>query len=128
MVKLVVLAAVMAAALVLNMIPAATAAPSCSTVTSELTPCLRFITDADNTPSVPCCEGVRYVENEIHEIQDSVTICDCIKQAITNITFVDALRIPQLPPLCGVPIQLPPIDDQFNCSRCFICICSLLVH
>ncbi|KAA8516171.1 hypothetical protein F0562_019350 [Nyssa sinensis] len=94
----------------------AMAAPSCPIVVVELRPCLAFI-KSSGVPSKDCCEGVKKINDLGKTKPDRVAICNCIKNALSIVGPYDPSRIPLIPEKCGVPINLPPIDQKFDCSK-----------
>ncbi|CAK9165781.1 unnamed protein product [Ilex paraguariensis] len=88
-------------------------APSCTAVVNEVQTCLGFL--QGNGPSPACCSGVKDLKNNAKTKADRVAICNCIKNALSNVKY-DPKRLTLLPQKCGVNYNLPPIDQKYDCS------------
>ncbi|KAI3449266.1 hypothetical protein Pfo_005931, partial [Paulownia fortunei] len=95
------------------------AAPSCTTIDSKLVSCVTYIEGHIMVgPSSACCAGVEAIVAEATTKKDQVAICKCLKVALVqlgNLVVLD--RFSDLPKECGIPIILPPIDKNFDCSK-----------
>ncbi|GFY95962.1 hypothetical protein Acr_11g0002680 [Actinidia rufa] len=100
--------------------PAMAAAPSCTKVITELLPCLSYLklvpSDKGDGPSPACCAGVEDLYDEGKSKPDREAICECIKDALGKIGPYNPEKIPEIPKKCGVPIDLPPVHADFDCS------------
>ncbi|XP_052193795.1 non-specific lipid-transfer protein-like [Diospyros lotus] len=98
--------------------PAMAAAPSCGIVSTALAPCLSFVKGDDSRarPSDACCAGVKKISELAKSHDDRVAVCNCGKAALSMIGDYDPSLIPLIPQQCGVAIDLPPIDKDFDCS------------
>lgn len=97
-------------------------APSCSTVTQDIAPCLSFLKgkhhiDDENKPSKECCSGVKELSLKAKTKQDRQAICLCIKTALSQIGDYDPSRISLISESCGLSFALPPIDKNTDCSK-----------
>ncbi|KAK4483527.1 hypothetical protein RD792_010724 [Penstemon davidsonii] len=95
------------------------AAPSCATIESELSSCVAYIVDRMmESPSPTCCSGVKSIAGQVSSKQDAVAVCNCIKAVLVQLgNQVVPGRVSDLPKKCGVPINLPPIDKNYDCSK-----------
>ncbi|CAK9182027.1 unnamed protein product [Ilex paraguariensis] len=108
-----------AVAILLLVARSAMAAPSCAQVKHETTPCLTFLQlqgEVIQDPSPACCSGVKYIASQANTKADRISMCDCVKEALSSILY-DPQRLPLLPNLCGVKLNLPPIDQNYNCDE-----------
>ncbi|XP_059310662.1 non-specific lipid-transfer protein A-like [Lycium ferocissimum] len=96
------------------------AVPSCTTVYSQLAPCILYVDHghddlkADN-PSKACCKGVK----DIHKLatkQDHIAVCNCIKATVIEVVYIIPSRIAEVPKKCGLPYNVPPIHKNFDCN------------
>ncbi|KAM3282502.1 non-specific lipid-transfer protein [Capsicum chacoense] len=98
-------------------------APSCQTVTSQLSPCLPYIRNdsgnkGGNSPTVPCCTGVNNIYKLQKSIGDRVVICNCLKTVLINLgNMVIPSRVSELPKKCGISYNMPPIDKNYDCNK-----------
>ncbi|XP_038891281.1 non-specific lipid-transfer protein Cw18-like [Benincasa hispida] len=95
---------------------------SCVPVAQELSPCLGFIKGSDSAfggehPSPSCCSGVKKLVGDAKTKKDKVDLCECIKKSLSMIGPYDPSRIPLIPKECGIPVQIPPIDNSTDCSK-----------
>ncbi|XP_060218426.1 non-specific lipid-transfer protein-like [Lycium barbarum] len=101
----------------------ALSAPSCQTVTSQLSPCLSYIRKdgakkVGDGPSVPCCTGVNNIYQLAKTKPDRVVICNCLKTVLINLgNNVIPSRISGLPKKCGVSFNMPPLDKNYDCNK-----------
>ncbi|KAL5792242.1 hypothetical protein ACOSP7_000836 [Xanthoceras sorbifolium] len=89
----------------------------CSKVTKELSPCLDFIISTAENPSLACCTGIKNISSRVKSREDRTDVCKCLKKTLGGIGPYDKNRIPLLPKKCGVPISLPPVDSNLDCSN-----------
>lgn len=97
-------------------VPAAAPAVPCSQIVNKLTPCYSYISGKEDEPTQPCCNGVKEISDAIKSKADKQAACECIKGALSKIKY-DPNLIPQLPKKCGVPINLPPIGKDTDCTQ-----------
>ncbi|CAA2998611.1 non-specific lipid-transfer -like [Olea europaea subsp. europaea] len=98
--------------------PATAAAPSCSTVTAKLTSCVSYIDDQSAQPTSDCCAGVKSILAQATSKPDKIATCNCIKSALAIVgNKVDTGRVSSLPKQCGMSVNLPPIDKNYDCSK-----------
>ncbi|KAG7028550.1 Non-specific lipid-transfer protein 3 [Cucurbita argyrosperma subsp. argyrosperma] len=95
---------------------------SCILVAQELSPCLSFIKGSNGgslgeNPPPSCCSGVTKLAADAKTKNDKVDLCECIKKSLSMIGAYDPNRIPSIPEGCGIPVQIPPIDNSTNCSE-----------
>ncbi|KAE8775919.1 non-specific lipid-transfer protein 1-like [Hordeum vulgare] len=93
----------------------ASAALSCSTVYSRLTPCAGY---AQNGGAVPqaCCSGIRTLKSEARTKADIRAACACLKTLAAAAAGGPALgRAAGLPGRCGVSLPFR-IDPNVNCN------------
>ncbi|CAI9101131.1 OLC1v1038389C1 [Oldenlandia corymbosa var. corymbosa] len=91
---------------------------SCGYVSSQLNPCVGYITNLANKPSSACCNGVKKVSNGARTKKDLIAVCNCIKAELRKLgKKSNASRIANLPHQCGVSRNFPPIDPHYNCAR-----------
>ncbi|GLJ47204.1 hypothetical protein SUGI_0996430 [Cryptomeria japonica] len=91
------------------------AAISCSTVTSDLSGCLSYVTGGSSQPSASCCSGVRTLNSAAATPPDRRAACSCIKSIAGEVPGFRWDRAGQLPAQCGVNIGFP-ITPKFNYS------------
>ncbi|GMP43780.1 hypothetical protein CsSME_00013013 [Camellia sinensis var. sinensis] len=97
----------------------------CARVAAELSPCLPYIigisnhsvSDTGKGPKMACCAGVKDIARLAKEGNDRKSICRCIQIAMLLVGFVDPKRITELPKICGVCVNIPPIDKNFDCDK-----------
>ncbi|KAF7844109.1 non-specific lipid-transfer protein-like [Senna tora] len=95
---------------------------ACSDVVKEITPCLNYLRGSDGSnakPSEECCNGVKLLDDDAKSKQERIDVCNCAKQALSDIGNYDPSRIPQLPKDCGFDFTLPAIDKSTDCSKLF---------
>lgn len=98
--------------------PARAATPSCPTVTAKLASCLSYIDDQSTQPASSCCAGLNGILAQAKSKQDKIAVCNCIKSALANLgNKVDTGRVSGLPKKCGMSVDLPPIDKNYDCSK-----------
>lgn len=90
--------------------------PSCTEVTSEVVSCVSYVRNG-GSPSSTCCEGVAAVAKMAKTKEDRVAICNCLKSALGHIGSYDPSRLPPLSKSCGVNVDLPPVDQSYDCSK-----------
>ncbi|KAI3444423.1 hypothetical protein Pfo_001088 [Paulownia fortunei] len=88
--------------------------PSCGEVVKDLSPCLSYLQGKDPTPQ--CCSGVKGLKTIAKTKADRVATCNCGKQALSKFNY-DPKRLPLLPKKCGVDLNMPAIDKNFDCSN-----------
>ncbi|KAK6158869.1 hypothetical protein DH2020_006183 [Rehmannia glutinosa] len=102
--------------LVLLVSKSAVSVPSCEEVVKDLTPCLGFLVGNTNVPTPQCCAGIKALKDIVKTQPDRVASCNCGKQALSNFNY-DPNRLPLLPKQCGVDLNMPAIDKNFDCSN-----------
>ncbi|KAG9448173.1 hypothetical protein H6P81_014301 [Aristolochia fimbriata] len=92
------------------------AVPSCTTVQTQLLPCLGYVTGKADAPSTSCCNGVKELNNEAATRADRQAICKCVQQAASNFPGIKQNLIAGLPQKCGVKTRVP-ITPNLDCSK-----------
>ncbi|GLJ47362.1 hypothetical protein SUGI_0999660 [Cryptomeria japonica] len=92
------------------------AAISCSTVTSDLSPCLSYVTGGSSQPSGGCCSGVRTLNAAASTTPDRRAACSCIKTIANSAPGFRWDRAGSLPGQCGVNVGFP-ITPSVNCAK-----------
>lgn len=90
---------------------------SCDEVKNGLVPCLSFVKGKTNQPPAACCSGAQKISNEAKSPAAKKDICTCIQKSLASIGPYDKNYIPLIPQKCGIPITLPPIDAETDCSK-----------
>eukprot|EP01018_Ginkgo_biloba_P035307 Gb_41633 [translate_table: standard] len=87
----------------------------CSTLTTDLAPCLPFLVGNDAQPTPGCCNGLKSLNAATTTTPDRQAACNCIKSAGRSygINFSKAAK---LPGLCGVNVGVP-ISASTDCSK-----------
>ncbi|KAK4802678.1 hypothetical protein SAY86_000881 [Trapa natans] len=120
-----------AAALILLLSPLLLAAeqPHCSLVTTQLGPCLPYVTKDTDVPSSMCCDGVKYLGSHYSQDQEArQAICECIKGSISSSLPIDYGLINALPQACGISVNLPTLSPSIDCSKSVISDALHLLH
>lgn len=89
---------------------------SCSEVAKQIGPCANYLKEGTK-PSQVCCNGVKYLDGNVKSKQDRVAVCNCVKNALSDMGKYDPNRIAQLPKQCGLNINLPPVDGNTDCNK-----------
>ncbi|XP_027336855.1 non-specific lipid-transfer protein 1-like [Abrus precatorius] len=101
-------------------IPKAQGAVTCGQVVNNLTPCISYVVYGGNMVPAQCCSGVKNLNSMARTTPDRQTVCNCIKNAVSNSGFTytsfNLNLAAGLPRKCGVniPYQISPNTD---CSR-----------
>lgn len=101
---------------ILLSISAAQATITCPAVIQAVTPCASFLLQ-NSSPSQGCCDGVKKLSGEAGTQEGKTTICQCLKQGLAQVGKYDPNRVSELPKDCGVPLTLPPIDQNTDCTK-----------
>ncbi|KAK4418844.1 Non-specific lipid-transfer protein 2 [Sesamum alatum] len=103
--------ALIAAVLIVAVVPPAEAALSCGTVISYLGPCLPYVTDQG--PLGGCCGGVKQLYVAARTTPDRQSACNCLKYLAGNYKRVNLQKAARLPKQCGVniPYKISPSTD-----------------
>ncbi|CAN6348793.1 unnamed protein product [Urochloa humidicola] len=96
----------------------ASAAVSCSEVTSAVAPCLGYAMGSAASPSAACCSGVRSLSSRASSAADRQAACSCLKSMTGRLgrggaTMGNAANIPTK---CGVNVGVP-ISPNVDCSK-----------
>ncbi|GLJ47363.1 hypothetical protein SUGI_0999670 [Cryptomeria japonica] len=91
------------------------AAISCSTVISDLRPCLSYVTGSAAKPSDACCSGVRSLNDAATTTADRQTACGCFKTISGIVPGFSWDRAGKLAAQCGVNVGFP-ITPSVDCS------------
>nr|GME09495.1 non-specific lipid-transfer protein 1-like [Ipomoea batatas] len=85
---------------------------SCSTVVTDLYPCLDYVENGGAVP-MDCCEGIRSLYTSAATTADRQTVCNCMKNAASSVTGLNLDLAAGLPQKCGVsiPYQISPSVD-----------------
>nr|WPO07349.1 LTP6 [Larix kaempferi] len=92
----------------------AEAAISCSTVISDLVPCLSYVTGSGANPTAACCNGVKALNAAAKTTPDKQATCKCIKSAAASSNY-NSGKAGKIPGLCGVNIGFS-ISASTNCN------------
>ncbi|KAJ4979950.1 hypothetical protein NE237_010730 [Protea cynaroides] len=101
--------------LLLLLLPTSEAAISCSTVVSDLTPCLSYLRSGSGKPSVSCCSGVKKLAATATSTADLKTACNCIKTAAKQVN-PNASAAQSLAGDCGVKLPFT-VSTSTDCSK-----------
>ncbi|GLJ47344.1 hypothetical protein SUGI_0999420 [Cryptomeria japonica] len=86
---------------VVGMSSKADGAISCSTVVSDLIPCLSYISGSSAQPTNGCCNGIKTLNTTAKTTDDRQAVCNCIKSAVSSYSiYFD--KASKLPGVCGV--------------------------
>ncbi|MCL7043220.1 hypothetical protein MKW94_026197 [Papaver nudicaule] len=88
---------------------------TCGQVTSNLAPCISYLTKKGAL--VPgCCSGVKTLNGAAKTTPNRKTACGCLKGAINSFKGIDLNLVAGLPGKCGVsiPYKIAPSTD---CSK-----------
>ncbi|KAG6760801.1 hypothetical protein POTOM_033982 [Populus tomentosa] len=111
----VVVAAMAALMMFLFLAPTSDAAISCSDVTKDLRPCVKYLTSGTGKPPSACCAGASALQSAASSSADRKAACECIKSASKSIKPNPQLA-QALPANCG--INLPyTISPSVDCSK-----------
>ncbi|XP_061995969.1 probable non-specific lipid-transfer protein 2 [Rosa rugosa] len=102
---------------ILFFVSAAHSAPSCPVIAQEMAPCLTFVKGTTDELSQACCNGAKDLSNNVHSNQDKKDICLCLKDALSKIGDYEPSRVSLVPKKCGLKLNLPPIDQNTDCSK-----------
>ncbi|CAM0152460.1 unnamed protein product [Urochloa decumbens] len=96
----------------------ASAAVSCSEVTSAVAPCLGYAMGSTSSPSASCCSGVRSLSSRASSTADRRAACSCLKSMTGRLggggaSMSNAANIPSK---CGVNVGVP-ISPNVDCSK-----------
>lgn len=96
--------------------PSAEAAISCSTVYSDLMPCLGYMMGSGKQ-AVPaaCCSGINSLYNAAVTTADRQSVCSCIKSAAKGVSL-DVNRAATVLSKCGVSVPYK-ITADMDCSK-----------
>ncbi|XP_042015442.1 non-specific lipid-transfer protein 1-like [Salvia splendens] len=90
------------------------AAVSCSTVMTDLSPCINYVMyGGAQVPPVNCCQGIRSLYNQATSTPDRQTVCSCLKSVANSATPAIITNAAALPSKCGVniPYKISPSTD-----------------
>ncbi|XP_047977588.1 non-specific lipid-transfer protein 1-like [Salvia hispanica] len=90
------------------------AAVSCSTVMTDLSPCINYVMyGGAQLPPVNCCQGIRSLYNQATSTPDRQTVCSCLKSVANSATPTIITNAASLPSKCGVniPYKISPSTD-----------------
>ncbi|KAG0519990.1 hypothetical protein BDA96_08G034400 [Sorghum bicolor] len=110
--------AVLAALLLASSEPAS-AAVSCSDVTSSVAPCLGYAMGTTASPSPACCTGVRSLNSRASSTADRQATCACLKSMTSRLGGgggVSMGNAASIPSKCGVSVGVP-ISPNVDCSK-----------
>ncbi|CAJ1971284.1 unnamed protein product [Sphenostylis stenocarpa] len=88
----------------------------CQKAKKSLMPCLDFVTDKTDSPSLACCKGLGEVKASAPTKVDLRAACKCVQEGATHVPNMDYDKAQQLPKLCKVDIGFP-ITKDFDCSK-----------
>ncbi|GFP91914.1 non-specific lipid-transfer protein [Phtheirospermum japonicum] len=101
--------------LVLLIARPAVSVPSCTEVFNDLAPCLSYLQGTSKSPTQECCAGLKALKAIEKTKEDRVASCNCGKQALSMFNY-DPKKLTLLPKECGVDMNMPAIDKNFDCS------------
>ncbi|CAN6325615.1 unnamed protein product [Urochloa humidicola] len=93
----------------------ASAAVSCSEVTSAVAPCLGYAMGSTSSPSTACCSGVRSLSSRASSTADRQAACSCLK-SMTGRLGGGMSNASNIPSKCGVNVGVP-ISPNVDCSK-----------
>ncbi|KAB1219610.1 putative non-specific lipid-transfer protein 1 [Morella rubra] len=96
---------------------AGNATSTCTTVTRDLTPCMKYIQGKDAKPPANCCKGAMTLSEQAKTKAERQAMCECIKKDLALIGKYDQSRIPLLVKDCKLSIKLPPISKNTDCKK-----------
>ena len=96
----------------------ASAAVSCSDVTSSVAPCLSYAMGTASSPSAACCNGVRSLNSRASSKADRQAACACLKSMTGRLGGSGASmgNAASIPGKCGVTVGVP-ISPNVDCSK-----------
>ncbi|RCV36836.1 hypothetical protein SEVIR_8G012700v4 [Setaria viridis] len=96
----------------------ASAAVSCSEVTSAVVPCLGYAMGSAASPSTACCNGVRSLSTRASSTADRQAACTCLKSMTGRLGGGGASmgNAANIPSKCGVSVGVP-ISPNVDCSK-----------
>ncbi|KAE8099025.1 hypothetical protein FH972_017041 [Carpinus fangiana] len=95
--------------------PIAQASLTCPQIKGNLTPCLIYLKNG-GVPSVPCCKGVRAVNDASRTTPDRQSACNCLKDTARSVAGLNPNLAAGLPSKCGVNIPYK-ISPSTNCKN-----------
>nr|XP_009757306.1 PREDICTED: non-specific lipid-transfer protein 1-like [Nicotiana sylvestris] len=98
--------------------PHAEAAISCSTVYSNLAPCLSYLIGGSKQ-AVPagCCSGIQSLYTAASTTVDRQSVCSCLKAGAASLgSSIDANKAATLLNKCGVTVPYK-ISPNIDCSK-----------
>nr|GMD11789.1 non-specific lipid-transfer protein 1-like [Ipomoea batatas]GME08785.1 non-specific lipid-transfer protein 1-like [Ipomoea batatas] len=87
---------------------------TCSTVATDLYPCLNYVKNGGAVP-MSCCDGIRSLYRAAVTTADRQTVCKCLKNVAGSITGLKLDLAAGLPQKCGVSIPYN-ISPSINCA------------
>ncbi|KAL6870592.1 hypothetical protein ACP4OV_014440 [Aristida adscensionis] len=95
----------------------ASAAISCSEVTSAVGPCMSYAMGQGTAPSASCCSGVRSLNSRASSASDRQAACSCLKNIAGRLgRGVSMANAAAIPSKCGVSVGIP-ISANVDCSN-----------
>ncbi|GLJ47356.1 hypothetical protein SUGI_0999560 [Cryptomeria japonica] len=99
---------------VVGMSSKADGAISCSTVVSDLIPCLSYVSGSSAKPTKGCCNGIKTLNTAAKTTDDRQAVCNCIKSVASSYSsYFD--KASKLPGLCGVNLGFA-LTPSLDCS------------
>lgn len=89
---------------------------TCGQVDAALIPCIEYLTGRGDTPSPPCCAGVRAVKGLAVTTEDKRASCSCVKAAASGYAGLKDDAAQSLPTKCGVQMDIP-ISRGVDCDK-----------
>lgn len=90
---------------------------TCSDVTEAMIPCISYLTGSGGpAPAVPCCNGVRSVNNRAQTTADRQTVCKCLESDANTIPGLQPNLVAGLPSSCGVNLPYK-FSTSTDCNR-----------
>ena len=110
------LLAVFAVLAALAVAETASAAVSCSDVTSAIAPCMGYAMGKAAAPSAGCCSGVKSLSGKATTAADRQAACGCLKKMAGSLNGVNMGNAASIPGKCNVPVSIP-ISSNVDCSK-----------
>lgn len=95
--------------------PPSDASITCSTVLTDLIPCLTYLRSGSGKPPAPCCAGAKSLASAATSTPDKQTACACLKQASKSMNVQSQLA-QSLPGNCGISLPYT-ISPTVDCTK-----------
>eukprot|EP01018_Ginkgo_biloba_P030847 Gb_21553 [translate_table: standard] len=88
----------------------------CGSVTSDMEPCINYLTTGMGVPSSNCCAGLRSVAAAATTTPQRMVACTCLELAAGMIPGIKANAVSSLPGACNVKLPFP-FSLTTDCSK-----------